>query len=335
MRRGVTIAVVGLAAMVAAAPVALGHGGPRGFDGPKGDQPGHQRPFLVRGVAAGDATATGVQVSVGQGWKHHLFNPSRPGRIVTVAIDAGTHIRKVGVTAPTFADLKAGDRLLALVVPNGSTAPGTTPAADAIVDLGPATPVTARFEIRGTVAANATQGAVTVNVLGADRDARAALAGATSVQVSLGSATEIRKRGVDAATFADLKAGDRVKVVWQAPAGTALASLGAAAKVRDFGPPLPVPFEIRGVVAADAGQGGVQVTALGGNHQARLALAGVTSVMVKLDPSTRIVTRQGVVETFADLKAGDRVRVVWWAARGTTASNLPAASRVRDRGPGV
>jgi len=254
MRKGVMIAVACLAAMVASAPVALGHGGPRGFDGPKGDRPA-QHPFLVRGVVAGSATATGVQITVGQGWGRHAVDPAHPGKSVTVAIDAGTHIRKMGVASPTFADLKAGDRVWALVVVDRSAAPGTTPAADAIVDLGPATPQTVRFEIRGTVAANASQGGVTVNVLRADRDARTALAGATSVQVTLGSTTRIHKRGVGAATFADLKAGDRVDVVWRAPAGTALASLGAAAKVRDAGPPPPVPFEIRGVVAADAGQG--------------------------------------------------------------------------------
>lgn len=122
-------------------------------------------------------------------------------------------------------------------------------------------------------------------------------------------------------------------------------------------------------VNADATATGVDLTVLGGDRDMRRALAGAKSLAAKIDANTtirlvgRAVTtpqpaakranhrsdksdRRGrdrhkdnrgkkrvVTGTYADLTAGDLVKVKFRAARGTAAADLPAAARITDFGP--
>lgn len=115
----------------------------------------------------------------------------------------------------------------------------------------------------GVVAADATQTSLDVRVTGGNRHMRDALAGATSVQVTLGERTKImvlppaRKGAMRAAlpaapsrgmhggpklrlrlggTFEDLAPCDRVRVIWRAPRGLAAAELPEAHWIVDLGP---------------------------------------------------------------------------------------------------
>jgi hypothetical protein len=94
-----------------------------------------------------------------------------------------------------------------------------------------------------------------------------------------------------------------------------------------------VAFVMRGTLSADATADTAALNVRGGNRHARRALAGATSISVKLDATTRI-RKAGVGKTtFSDLKSGDRVLVMWKAPRGTAAADLPAARFVIDVGP--
>lgn len=111
--------------------------------------------------------------------------------------------------------------------------------------------------------------------------------------------------------------------------------------------PKGVVYAATGVVAADAAPDAVQVDVKRANRHMRTALAGATSVEVKIGESTRIrlhgrarlvaaagpKARGPKAGTYADLAAGDRV-VVWIRApRGTAAADLPPAARIHDLGP--
>lgn len=117
-------------------------------------------------------------------------------------------------------------------------------------------------------------------------------------------------------------------------------------------------YVIHACVTADATATGVDTRVLSGNRAARRALAGATTLPVKIDADTRVrlvgraaraklqATRgndgrrgwarwwRGVSGTSADLKAGDRVSVTIKAPRGTAAAALPAARKIVDLGPG-
>ena len=124
------------------------------------------------------------------------------------------------------------------------------------------------LDISGVVAADASGAAVQVNVSRADPDAAAALAGATTVTVKIDASTRIEKRGTGSAGVADLKAGDRVRVAWEA-AVTPAAQLPAARRISDEGPPPLVHYVLRATVAGPATAAGLPVTlAEGGRHTA-------------------------------------------------------------------
>ncbi len=104
---------------------------------------------------------------------------------------------------------------------------------------------------------------------------------------------------------------------------------------------------VRACVTADATAEGVELRVRGGNRHMRRALGGATTFTAALDADTRIRSaaraRGGSGEgaargpragTHRDLTMGDRVIVRFRAARGTAAADLPAATRVIDRGPG-
>jgi hypothetical protein len=97
--------------------------------------------------------------------------------------------------------------------------------------------------------------------------------------------------------------------------------------------PHPVQFVFRGVLTSDATAAGVQLDVKSANHHARKALAGATSVSLKLDASSIIRKAGKHPATFADLNAGDRVMLQLRAARSTALSSLPALKRIVDVGP--
>jgi cold shock CspA family protein len=101
-----------------------------------------------------------------------------------------------------------------------------------------------------------------------------------------------------------------------------------------------VTMVFHGIVVADAVDGSVTVKPFrkGSNMHARRAALGLSEMTVKLGEATRlrgfILNAEGekvfAPETIADLKAGDRVRFVIRARKGTQAADLPAAKWMRD-----
>lgn len=101
-----------------------------------------------------------------------------------------------------------------------------------------------------------------------------------------------------------------------------------------------VSMVFHGIVVADAVDGSVTIKPFrkGSNIHARRAAMGLSEMTVQLGEATRlrgfILNAEGekvfAPETFADLKAGDRVRFVIRARKGTLAADLPAAKWMRD-----
>ena len=154
-----------------------------------------------------------------------------------------------------------------------------------------------------------------------------------AVVVKLGAGVQILGRGRMPETLADLAVGDRVTLVIEAPAGASPLDFPAVA-IKDGGPPRPVRFTVRGIVAADATPAGLQVGVSVANSQANAALGATGTVLVDdraghPDPQAR----RGARRATRDLKAGDRVTVAWWAPRGTALAG--AARRPPDHRSGA
>ncbi|MGE0028698.1 MAG: hypothetical protein AB7O78_04765 [Thermoleophilia bacterium] len=124
---------------------------------------------------------------------------------------------------------------------------------------GPLGPKGTNYLFHACVTADATETAVNLSVLHANRHARRALDGATTFTATLNVDTKIRlagkarkapegsteKRLPRIGTWDNLDAGDVVTIRYRAPRGTLVADLGPAAKVTDHGPrakkcPVPV-----------------------------------------------------------------------------------------------
>ena len=128
------------------------------------------------------------------------------------------------------------------------------------------------------------------------------------------------------------------KLVIAALAAVTLAAPAAIASARGNDHrakgPRTVEYEFRGVVTADASTVAVDLTDVRGRSKhARRALAGASTITIKLDANTRFKGRRGLNGTQVKLSAGDRVRVVIRAVKGLVAADLPAATLVSDRGP--
>jgi hypothetical protein len=92
----------------------------------------------------------------------------------------------------------------------------------------------------------------------------------------------------------------------------------------------PIAFIARGPAAADATTDTVELTVKRGN---RTVLRAAASITVKLDATTRIRKAGKGKATAADIKAGDRLVVLWRTPRGTAIDALPVAKMIVDRGP--
>jgi len=117
------------------------------------------------------------------------------------------------------------------------------------------------------------------------------------------------------------------------PAGTTHGKPAVSPSVSHKPLPRPVQFVFRGVLTSDATAALVEVNVKSANHHARKALAGATSVQLKLDATSIIRKAAKHPATFTDLKAGDRVTVQLRAPRATTLANLPVLKRIVDVGP--
>ncbi len=128
------------------------------------------------------------------------------------------------------------------------------------------------------------------------------------------------------------------KLVSVALAAAALAAPAAIASARGNehraqGPRM-VEYVVQGVVAANASNVAVDLAdARGLSKPARRALAGASTVSIKLDANTRFRGRHGLKGVAVKLMAGDRVRILIRAPRGLAAAALPAALVVINRGP--
>ena len=128
------------------------------------------------------------------------------------------------------------------------------------------------------------------------------------------------------------------KLVIAALAAVTLAAPAAIASARGNDHrakgPRTVKYEFRGVVTADASNVAVDLGDVRGRSKhAGRALAGASTITIKLDANTRFKGRRGLNGTQVKLSAGDRVRVVIRAPEGLAAADLPAAMLVFDRGP--
>ena len=92
----------------------------------------------------------------------------------------------------------------------------------------------------------------------------------------------------------------------------------------------PIAFVARGTAAADATTDTLELTVKSGN---RTVLRAASAITVKLDGTTRIRKAGKGKATAADIKAGDRLVVLWRTPRGTAVDALPVAKMVVDRGP--
>lgn len=331
MRRMLMPAVAALAALAVGAPVALAHRGHPDQSGPshRGPDQGLVSAHLdISGVVAADAAGGAVQVNVLRA------DPDAAAALagattVTVKIDASTRIDKRGAGTAGVADLKAGDRVR--VAWEAAVTPAAQlPAARRISDEGP--PPLLRYVLRATVTGAATAAGLPVALSEGGR--HTVPAPGAAVVVKLGAGVQILGRGRIPETLADLAVGDRVTLVIDAPAGASPLDFPAVA-IKDGGPPRPVRFTVRGIVAADATPAGLQVGVSVANSHANAALGATGTVLVTIGPATRIHKRGVAAAGYADLKAGDRVTVAWWAPRGTALAALPAAHRITDRGPGL
>jgi hypothetical protein len=101
-----------------------------------------------------------------------------------------------------------------------------------------------------------------------------------------------------------------------------------------------VSMVFRGVVAVDAVSGEVAITPMlrGSNRHARRVLDGASEMTVTIGDKTKlrgfIINADGkrvfTAETIDDLNAGDRVRFVIRARKGTPLAELPAVRWMKD-----
>jgi hypothetical protein len=232
MRRTTVALTAALCLPAVALPaVAAATGSPRG---PAYRAPDAPVVKVIRGVATADATTAGVQLAIsGRGWKGPWGAP------LTVTFGQSTRFAGQATKAE---DIDKGDRVQVVVLVPRRPTRAPLPAAETVVDQGPArtTPAGAPwlgkprwFLIGGPVTAVAGD-SVTVKARVANRTARGAIrrAGTRFVTVRVDATTRIRERGVGRIPLSEVVVGDRVRVTWRAPRWTPLADLPAARRIQ-------------------------------------------------------------------------------------------------------
>ena len=205
-----------------------------------------------------------------------------------------------------------------------------------------------RYSFLGQLTATPSNGGVSINVEGGNRQALRAMLGAPVTQTfAYGSTTEFLKwsKGIPAVVGAgDLAAGDFVWVHVRAPRNATLAEIEqqAAGIVGDHGTELFKPsrplYLFRGTLSS-VGSGTVTVHVTGGNHHALKLLIGSSSDQTfATGENTIFLLWQGKVPTVIDaskLVVGDKIVVRIRADKGASLGQVEStpANHVGDREP--
>ena len=205
-----------------------------------------------------------------------------------------------------------------------------------------------RYSFLGQLTATPSNGGVSINVQGGNRQALRAMLGAPVTQTfAYGSTTEFLKwsKGIPAVVGAgDLAAGDFVWVHVRAPRNATLAEIEqqAAGIVGDHGTQLFKPsrplYLFRGTLSS-VGSGTVTVHVTGGNHHALKLLIGSSSDQTfATGENTIFLLWQGKVPTVIDaskLVVGDKIVVRIRADKGASLGQVEStpANHVGDREP--
>jgi hypothetical protein len=205
-----------------------------------------------------------------------------------------------------------------------------------------------RYSFLGQLTATPSNGGVSINVEGGNRQALRAMLGAPVTQTfAYGSTTEFLKwsKGIPAVVGAgDLAAGDFVWVHVRAPRNATLAEIEqqAAGIVGDHGTQLFKPsrplYLFRGTLSS-VGSGTVTVHVTGGNHHALKLLIGSSSDQTfATGENTIFLLWQGKVPTVIDaskLVVGDKIVVRIRADKGASLGQVEStpANHVGDREP--
>ena len=206
-----------------------------------------------------------------------------------------------------------------------------------------------RYSFLGQLTATPSNGGVSIDVEGGNRQALRAMLGAPVTQTfAYGSTTEFLEWSNGVPTVVQpsaLAAGDFVWVHVRAPRGSSLSEIEqtAAGLVGDHGPQLFRPdkplYLFRGTLTSVGTTGAVTVNVTGGNARAmRLLIGQSQSQSFATDAGTIFLLWQGKVPTVIDaskLVVGDRIVVrIRAAARSTLAQvEATAANHVGDREP--
>ena len=295
------------------------------------------RTITLHGIITGTPTSTSLEITrVGHGRENCLTTP----KTETIVLDGNTTFSTVSIPNASLGDLVTGDAVaITLNVPAG-TAPLAV-AASAVADLGAAAPVTRA--VRGTATSGVTGTSFTV-ALGTkhthqhrghgnhNSSARGHASTTTSVTVNVDTNTVFVDPGNPAATIQNIASGDRLIIVWSAPPGTALSNMPAASKVVDLGPPRPIRYRAEGVAASGAPTASISLTVNHLHPNFPPTFADGSTLTVQIDSNTVFTEPGNPTATIGSIAQGDRVIVVWRAAPGTAAVNLPAATRVTDLG---
>jgi hypothetical protein len=205
-----------------------------------------------------------------------------------------------------------------------------------------------RYSFLGQLTATPSNGGVSINVQGGNRQALRAMLGAPVTQTfAYGASTEFLKwsKGIPAVVGpGDLAAGEFVWVHVRAPRGATLAEIEQqpAGIVGDHGTQLFKPgkplYLFRGTLSS-VGSGTVTVHITGGNHHALKLLVGSSADQsFTFGENTIFLLWQGKVPTVIDaskLVVGDKIVVRIRAAMGASLGQVEStpANHIGDREP--
>ena len=337
-----TTAVLTMGALASPAAADTGHG-THGRGGSRGDVATNPRTITLHGIITGTPTATSLQIIR---TRHERNNCLTTPKVETITLDGNTTYSTPSKPSAAFTDLTSGDTVAVTLTVSGGTAPLSV-AATSVADLGTPAPVTCT--VRGTATSGVSGTSFTVALTGGARHGHHGHGGYTNgrrhrhgggaaslstspLTVNIDGNTVFVDPGNPSASIGNLAAGDRLIIVWSAPPGTALTNLPPAAKVIDLGPARPVRYRAAGVAAGTPTTTTISLTVNHLHPNAAPAFPLGTNLQVLFNGSTAFVDPGNPSATIADIAQGDRLIVVWKAAPGTPALNLPAASRIIDLG---
>jgi len=297
------------------------------------------RTVTLRGIITGTPTATSLLITrVGHERNDCLVMPTTE----TIILDSHTTFSTLSNPNAALGDLVTGDKVaVTLNVPAG-TAPLTVAAAS-VADRGAPAPITCA--VRGTAGSGVLGSGFTV-LLRANgghhhhgrgnhnsvRHDRASTTSPTSLTVNFDANTVFVDPGNPSATIQNIAPGDRLIVIWSAAPGTPLTNMPAAAKVVDLGSPPPIRYRAEGVAASGAPTTSISLTVNHLHPNLAPTFTDGSTLAVQIDSSTVFVEPGNPTATIGSIAQGDRLIVVWRAAPGVAAVNLPAATRVIDLG---